>query len=122
MPARSSSLIRLLLAASIPFSLAGGAVVVPLAALSGCSCGEVTTVFPISKTDHDQLLARYGSDGIPASECQTFCHIPADADAGSDAGRGGLDGRDITFRECSVTSIELDTPALLCTGAPPCEG
>lgn len=115
MPPRSPALIRLLLAASIPFSVAGGAALVPLTALSGCGCGSVTTVFPISKPDHDRLLARYGNDGIPAGECKAVCVFPADVDAG--AGR-----EQITFGECSLTTFELDTPAVSCTGAPPCEG
>lgn len=124
-PSRSVSLLRLLLTASLPFAAAGGVAVVPLAALGGCSCGEETTVFPISKAEFDALRARYGDEGVPTPDCQRICVSAAtpEADAGSaDGGTVDPAANPFFVSECTLTTIEWDTPAASCTGTHGCGG
>ncbi len=125
MSSRSSSLLRLLLA-GLPIAAPGGAAVVPLATLSGCACGDQTTVLPISKQDYDSLLKRYGSDGVPASECKIVCVLPPSVGSGGSGGGGGnqniVDRMPLSIHECRLTTIEFDTPAAICTGTPDCGG
>jgi hypothetical protein len=118
MSSRSSSLFRWLLAASLPLAAVAGAAPVLLTALSGCSCGDGTTVVPISQTDYDRLLKKYGSDGLPVGDCQAICVIVTAADAGEPV---SIDSR-IHITGCSLTTIEWNTPAAICTGSSLCEG
>ncbi|MFS8067681.1 MAG: hypothetical protein ACMG6S_15055 [Byssovorax sp.] len=122
MLSRPSSLLRVLLTASLPFAAAGGAAVVPLATLGGCACDEATSVFPISRHDFDTLTKRYGSDGVPVGDCQRLCVLPetAEADAGADGGDVVPAARVFVASECALTTIEWDTPAVACTGTPDC--
>jgi hypothetical protein len=125
MPSRSSSLVRLLLTASLPFAAAGGVAIVPLATLGGCACGETTTVFPVSQADFDALEKRYGSDGLPQGECARMCvsSSSSDADAGADADGGAVPpAKSFSVGECSLVTIEFQTPAVVCVVTPDCGG
>jgi hypothetical protein len=76
MSSRSTSLLRSLLTTALPFATPGAVMVVPISALSGCGCSDLTTVLPISQEDYARLSKRYGLDGVPASECRSIC-IPS---------------------------------------------
>ncbi|MBI4953135.1 MAG: hypothetical protein HY908_13965 [Myxococcales bacterium] len=120
-------LLRAAFAASGALALLG----VPLATLPACRCSEETTVFEIERARYDALAARFGMDGMPTSECEPLCNpvLPQYGGDGGDGGGGTGPGGPTTSRDeryfssisaCRLVTIDLGTPAILCTGQGPC--
>ncbi len=109
--------------------------------LSACNCEE-TTIFPVDPVVHQQLVDRYGSDGLPLRECEQICAtrriiaaaeedvsdggLDASAADSGDAGEGGAPSASavrpadpVTMQavtECHLTTINWEIPAVSCTG------
>lgn len=91
-----------------------------LGGAQACRCGELTSVFEVDAARHAALIARYGEDGLPASECEALCLRADETDGGAD---GGGASRHPTFAgvdSCKLVTIDLLVPAVSCTGTRTC--
>ncbi len=108
------------------------ALVLSVLTVAGCDCPPgPTTIYPVERDRYDELLARYGADGVPRDICGEICRSePEDGGGGTGGGgtggAGGTGGGDVgdpnleTEFSCTLVTIEVEKGAAQCTQSIDC--